>query len=574
MKGWFLLACIPIQLWGEIYSQPEIESGFEKKFAVYAGSSMVVTANPYATEAGYEVLERGGSAMDAAVAIQMVLNVTEPQSSGIGGGALFLYYDQAYKKVIAYDGRECAPFDIDENLFQTHLKGIDSRFQASIGGKSVGVPGVLKVLKMGHDRYGKLEWKTLFERAITWAEKGFPISHRLAELIAKTPFLDTFKNAETFLFHLDGSPKNEGEILKNPELAETFRHLASQGLFPFYEGEIGQAIEQTIQKANKNPGKLTMNDLKQYKAIEREPLIFPYNEYTIYGFPPPSSGGISVCQILGLCQHKDLSKSNPGALDFINIFCQASRLAFADRNYYIADPDFSPVPTQALLETTYLKDRSDLIKSDEALKEVSPGVFPLINPPSYVSMEGIDLPSTSHFCVVDKEGNAISLTTSLEKAFGSTLWVRGFFLNSQLTDFSFISEKEGKKVANRPQGGKRPMSNMAPTFVFDGNANLVLAIGSAGGAAIIDYVAQSLLAILQFKLGIQSAIDFPHYTGLSKTLWLEANTFVTENREELVSIGNQVEIIPMASGTQAIEIHSDYLIGGADSRREGSARGN
>lgn len=573
MRWLVMILCLSGFVFAESQQQPEFATGYHPKSAAFGKKMMVSSANPLASEAGLKILEKGGNAIDAAIAIQMVLNVVEPQSSGIGGGALLLYYDKEEGRVLAFDGRETAPAQADENLFLDEEGDPLSMREAIIGGQSVAVPGLLKMVEEVHGEYGKLPWKELFTPAIEIATNGFPISHRLHHLIEKTPRLKTFTLPKEYLF-TQGKPKPIGEILKNPKFAETLRLIAEQGSDPFYRGEIAQHIVHSVQNAPVSPGLLSLEDLANYRPRKRAPLQTSYRNFTIYGFPPPSSGGIVIAQMLTMLEDYDLSAYDLGAPPFINLFCAASRLAYADRNYYIADPDFFPVPTQRLLDRSYLQERGATLM---ALSEVSQGSFPGEGvdccPPLLISVAP-EFSSTSQICVVDAEGNAVSMTTSIENAFGSTLMVGGFFLNNQLTDFSLVPEQEGKKAANRIEPGKRPMSSMSPTLVFHkGDNKFLLTVGSAGGAPIIDYVAQILFGVLDFHLNIQEAIDFPNYTSLKKAIELEQDTMLETAVISLEEMGNTVNVLPLTSGSQGIQRTQESLIGGADPRREGLAIG-
>lgn len=529
--GFLFLLFLPF--FGQSDLQPEFDTGYEPKEAVFGKNMMVVSANSLASKAGYEILEKGGNALDAAIAIQMVLNLVEPQSSGIGGGGFLLYYIKDKNQVIAYDGRETAPQDIEMT------NGINI-----VGGKSVGTPGLLKMLELAYRENGTLPWKDLFQPAIDLAHDGFPISSRLNKLVQRTPHLATFPESQKYFFD-KGKPKTVGAVLKNPELAETLRLIAEGGIYPFYEGEIAKDIVKTVQESPIRPGKLSLEDLAHYQAVRREPLFSEYKHYRLCGFPPPSAGGIAVAQIFGMLNEMDFKNQNLGSPEFINVFCRASRAAYTDRQLYVGDPAYTNIPVNHLLNPQYLR---------QVLKN-----------PNKTVISALERPSTSQICVVDKEGNAVSFTTSIEYAFGSSLMVRGFFLNNQMTDFS--------AGPNRIEPGKRPMSSMSPTFVFK-NDRLFLNVGSAGGARIIDYVAKTLFGVLEFDLNIQDAISFPNFTSISENIDLEKGTFLEGEVEALEKRGNQVRVIPLNSGTQGIQINQEDLIGGSDPRREGLAIGN
>jgi len=569
MCRWVVFLLFTSTLVAETQPQPEFSSGYIQREPVYASKMMVASANPYASKAGLEILEKGGNAIDALIAIQMVLNVVEPQSSGIGGGAFLLYYQKNEKKVFAYDGRETAPQAADENMFLDAQKEPVPFSEAVIGGGSVGVPGLLKMLEQVHAQKGKLPWKELFQPAIALAEKGFPISNRLHKLISVTPNLNTFKETQHYFFK-DGKPKKKNSILKNLELAQTFRTVAEQGTDPFYKGEIAKKIVQAVQSAHP-PGRLTEKDLANYQSIERHPIKTAYQGYTVYGFPPPSAGGIVLAQMLKMMATQDLEGESLDSVRFIDLFCRASRLAFADKNYYVADPDFFPVPQKRLLDLDYLQQR---IKQSGDQQGDFPGQALACCAPMHFSPP-LEYPSTSQICVVDEEGNGVSMTTSIENAFGSTLMAGGFILNNQLTDFSLVAEREGKKTANRIEPGKRPVSSMTPTLVFKENSDeLYLTVGSAGGARIVDFVAQAVFGVLNFNLNIQKAIDFPHYASIGPIMDLEKDTSLVDAIAKLEALGNTVQVMPLNSGTQGIQRIDEEWVGGVDPRREGLAIGN
>ncbi len=566
----------PFIFLGEM-SEPESSTGYRERQPVFAQKMMVATANPHATEAALQILEEGGSSIDALITAQAVLNVVEPQSSGIGGGAFLLYFDKKDERVVFFDGRETAPILADENLFLTN--GIFPPHDELInGGRSVGVPGVLRMLELAHQKKGRLPWKKLFARAIDLAEKGFPLSPRLHQLIATTPGLNNFEEAQKLFFESDGTtPKPTGSLLKNPSLAATLRLIADEGSSPFYEGALAYKIVEAVQHSEVNPGLLSLSDLANYRPLICSPLFFNYRSYTIVTAPPPSSGGITLAQILGICETQNFAHLSLGSPQFIDLFCQASRLAYADRNMYIADPAFFPTPVPALISKSYLNSRSKLLGTKYAFGNVEAGEWPKswMAKPQNCCTEGEspEFPSTTHISIIDSEGNAVSMTSSIENAFGSKVMAAGFFLNNQLTDFAINPEKEGKKVANRVQGGKRPLSSMTPTLVFDRDGGLFLTVGSAGGSLIIEYVAEVLFGVLDFKMNIQEAISFPHYASLLKPIELEEDTFIVETRKELEALDNDVEITSMNSGSVGIEVTQKNLIGGVDPRREGLASG-
>ena len=455
---------------------------------------MVAAANPYAARAGIEILEEGGSALDAAVAMQMVLGLVEPQSSGIGGGAFLLHWEAGARRLQAYDGRETAPATATPDLFLDGTGAPLPFWAAVVGGRSVGVPGVLRMLELAHRRHGRLPWSRLFQPAIALAEKGFRVSPRLHRMIEQDRFLGRYAPARRYFFHEDGSPRRAGDLLRNPELAGTLRRVAEGGADAFYTGPLAEQIVSAVRGAEGNPGRLSAADLAGYRALERTPLCRPYREWRVCGVPPPTSGGVGVLQILGLLERFDLKGTDE--VERVHLFAEAGRLAYADRDRYLADPDFVPVPVPGLLDRRYLSLRSALIDPVRDMGEAEAGVPPPAGKPRGKGA-ALEIPCTSHLCVVDAQGNAVSMTTSVESPFGSRLWVAGFLLNNQLTDFSFVPERDGAPVANQVEPGKRPRSSMAPTAAFgrDGQS-LVLVVGSPGGSRIIAYVAQALIQVL------------------------------------------------------------------------------
>lgn len=550
---------------------PEFGNGRIVQNLVTAKEYMVSAANPYASEAGMRILEKGGSAIDAAIAVQMVLNLVEPESSGIGGGAFSLYWDKSTKTLSSYDGREKAPMKADGKLFQENDKNMNW-WEALAGGRAVGVPGVLAMMEKTHNKYGKLPWAELFEDAIKLSEEGFEISPKLAHSIANktNPALGRYEGAWQYFFP-EGKPIKAGVIKKNPELGMTFRRIALLGSKGFYKGQIALDIVNAVQSAADNPGLLTASDLAQYEAIERPPVCATYKVYKICGMGPPTSGGMTVIQILKLLEEKELNKLDPMSVEAIHLFTQASKLAYADRGKYMADADFINVPVEGLIDTSYLKQRSSLI-SDEDMGKAKAGIPPNAEE-NWKASTSPEQASTTHFSIIDKEGNGFSMTSSIEMAFGSTIMVRGFLLNNQLTDFSFSDTKDDKLIANRVQAGKRPRSSMSPFMVFDKDDNLVMLIGSPGGSRIINYVAKTMLGVLEWDMDIQTAISMPHYINRNGDTDLEKGTVVANLKEGLEAKGHKINIRDLNSGLHGIVITKDGLQGGADPRRVGRALG-
>ena len=543
--------------------------------AVTAKTQMVAAANPQASRAGLEVLRQGGSALDAAVAVQMVLNVVEPQSSGIGGGAFLLYYEAATRTVFAYDGRETAPTAATEDLFF----GPDGKpmkfFDAVVGGRAVGVPGVLRMLDLAHTRHGKLPWAGLFAAAIDLADNGFEVSPRLNRLIAGDRFLNTFAAAREYFYRPDGTPRQVGDLLINRPLADTFRRIAEGGSDAFYTGPIAAKIANAVQGVTANPGRLTAGDLAGYQAKAREPVCLGYRGWRVCGMPPPTSGGVTVLQILGMLSSFDMGALEPNSTAAIHLIAEASRLAFADRSRFLADADFVDVPVRGLLDSGYLRDRARLIRRETTQGgRAAAGDPPFQKTHIHGAGTSLEQPSTSHFSIVDAAGNAVSMTSSIESAFGSRLMVRGFLLNNQLTDFSFRPERDGVKVANRVQPGKRPRSSMAPTVVLDKNGKLLMAIGSPGGSTIIGYVTQTIIGVLDWGLDIQAAINLPHAVNRNGATDIEEATSLAGLKRDLEARGHEVRERTMTSGLHGITVEPDGLTGGADPRREGLVVGD
>lgn len=561
---------------------PEIATGYADKQGFTADKFMVAAANPHAVEAGYQMLKAGGAAIDAAIATQLVLTLVEPQSSGIGGGAFLMYFDG--KKVRAYDGRETAPAAATEKLFQDANGKPVSRETGIVGGRSTGAPGVLRMLEMAHREHGKLPWATLFEPAIRLASDGFAVSPRLHALLSHDKYLARDPAAAAYFYDKDKKPWPVGHVLKNPELARTLKDIAAGGADAFYTGRIAREIAAKVQSHPSNPGLLTAQDIASYQARERDPVCSDYKAYTVCGMPPPSSGGIAIAQMLGVLEHKGIDRFAPvdgkvGA-DAVHLLAEAGRLAYADRNRYLADTDFVPLPgngVAALIDKRYLAQRAALISSR------SMGRAPYGVPEGMAVAWGADTaperPSTSHLSVADARGAVLSMTTSVEDAFGSRQMVGGFLLNNQLTDFSFDARDDKGPVANRVQPGKRPRSAMSPTLVFDkASGKLLLSTGSPGGTAIINYVAKVLVGTLDWKLDVQQAISLPNFGSRNGPTELEAGRFAPAVVEELKARGHDVRQFDQTSGLQGImRIRKDgreVWFGGADPRREGTVKGD
>jgi gamma-glutamyltranspeptidase/glutathione hydrolase len=567
--------------------QPEIATGWRSKADVVTQRFAVAAANPLATQAGLEMLKAGGTAVDAAVAVQMVLGLVEPQSSGLGGGAFLLH--SANGQVQAFDGRETAPAAATEDLF-LNAEGKAVAFEeAVVGGRAVGTPGVLRMLAQAHQQHGKLPWAQLFVPAITLASKGFEVSPRLHAQLKADRHLRKDPTAFAYFYQANGDPHPVGYRLRNPELAAVLQAIAVQGADAFYRGELAQAIVNKVQQHPTNPGRLSVQDLANYTAKQREALCFDHmaqaQVYLVCGFPPPSSGTLAIGQILGLL-HRTPASLTPllnGAPDprWLHLYTEASRLAFADRAQYVGDPDFVMAPGgdwSNLLKPSYLKQRAKLIGPSRML-QVAPGVPVRGERMSYAPNPEQPEYGTSHISIVDGQGHALAMTTTIEDAFGSRQMVKGFLLNNELTDFSLIPrDAQGRPVANRVQGGKRPRSSMSPTLVFDkATGQLVMSVGSPGGAMIIHFTAKTLYGVLNWGLSPQQAIDLPNFGTVGGPVVLEDKRFVPATAAALRARGSEVREQALTSGLQAIvrksEHGKDLWVSGADPRREGVVLG-
>ncbi|MEJ6402033.1 gamma-glutamyltransferase [Yoonia sp. 2307UL14-13] len=537
---------------------------------VTAQNWMVAAANPLAVEAGADVLASGGTAADAMVAVQAVLGLVEPQSSGLGGGAFLVWYDAESGAMTTLDGRETAPLAATPTMFQDENGERLGFFDAVVGGLSVGTPGTPKLMEDAHRRWGQSNWADLLAPAIQLAETGFAVSPRMADSIANdSERLQRFPATAEYFFP-GGTALAAGDILQNEAYADTLGQIAEHGTDAFYTGPIAEDIVATVRNAEGNPGRLSTLDLALYNIIERDPVCANYKAYEVCGMGPPSSGALTVGQILGMLDNVDIS--DPASPDTWRLIGDASRLAFADRGRYMADSDYVPMPTEGLVASEYLAERSELLSGDTALEDVVPG-----NPEwSHARLWGddvsIEFPSTSHISIVDSYGNALSMTTTIENGFGSRLFVRGFLLNNELTDFSFATHDEGLPIANIIEPGKRPRSSMSPTIVME-DGEPVLVIGSPGGSRIIGYVAKTIIAHLEWGMDVQQAIAMPHLVNRFGTYDIEEGTgAVADFEAQLTELGYEVNVRGLNSGLHAISI-SDDLSGGADPRREGIALG-
>ena len=544
---------------------------------------------------GYQVLKAGGSAIDAAIAVQMVLGLVEPQSSGIGGGAFLLH--AAGSQVLAYDGRETAPAAATENLF-LNADGQPMAFHdAVVGGRSVGTPGAVRMLELAHREHGKLPWASLLQPAIQLAEQGFKVSPRLHTLLRSEKFLPGDPGARAYFYGADGQPLPVGTLLKNPAYAQVLRAIAQHGSQALHEGPVAQAIVDKVRNHPTNPGVLSLQDLAGYQPKKRQALCHDWNlpasapggtarSYTLCGFPPPSSGAIAVGQILGILGHTPAARMPLGSdglpsADWLHYYTEAARLAFADRALYVADPDFVQPPGgswHTLLDNRYLQERARLIgaQSMKVAKPGNPAQFKVGHAPMPEQIEY----GTSHISIVDAFGNALAMTTTIEDQFGSRQMVQGFLLNNELTDFSMAPRAaDGQPIANRVQPGKRPRSSMAPTLVFDkATGQVIMSAGSPGGAQIIHYTAKTLQGVLGWGLTPQQAINLPNFSSLNGPTLLEAKRFPAATVQALQARGAEVKEQDLTSGLQAItrsQAHGQQVwLGGADPRREGVVMGD
>lgn len=565
--------------------QPEMASGLQEREGWRYEKYAVAAANPLAAEAGRQILAQGGSAVDAAIAVQLVLGLVEPQSSGIGGGGFLLSWDGEH--LIAWDGRETAPAGATSDLFLDDQGRPLDFMDAVATGAAVGVPGLLAMLEAAHQEQGELPWQQLFEPAIELAEEGFPVGARLHQLLAADPLLASNPAAKAFYYTDSGEALPEGTLLKNPALAAIYRQLAEEGSRAFYEGQLANNFLQAVTETERLPSRMTLDDLAGYQPLAREALCASWFEQLVCGFPPPSSGHLAVMQILGILEALNKPET-ASADDFyspkgLHLYIEASRLAFADRAKYVADPDFVEAPGGDwlnLLQPDYLQDRAREI-APVAQNDVNAGqpglqvsqLAPQPEQPEY---------GTTHISIIDSQGRGLAMTTSVEQAFGSRILVDGgtglpggYLLNNQLTDFSFLPEdSEGRRIANRVEPGKRPRSSMSPTLVFNPHSEeLVASLGSPGGAAIIHYTAKTLMGTLLWQLSPQDAIELPNVASFNSTTLLETDRFDDYLVLSLEARGQEVVERDLTSGIQALLVTPQGILGGADPRREGWVAG-
>jgi len=533
------------------------------------GKGLVSAADPRAAAAGQEILRQGGSAADAAMAMMLALTVVEPQSSGIGGGGFLLYHDAASDRLETIDGREAAPASASPALFLDAEGKPMSFLDAFQGGHSVGVPGNIRLLAMTHAKWGKLEWAKLFAPAIRLAEDGYVVNDALAERLGQlAPLWARFPEARA-IYWQDGRPKKAGERVTNPALAKLLRQVAEKGADAFYTGPAGDAIVNAVSNAAVAPVSFTRADLAGYRAKERTPVCGRYRGYKICGMGPPSSGATTVLQILGMLQGRDLGKLGKDSPAAWHLIGEAMQLAYADRERYLGDSDFVRVPLNGLLDPAYLAARGALIQADSALASYDAGTPPGAAPRT-AAISG-ERSGTTHFVAVDGAGNIASMTSTVEGPFGSQLIANGFFLNNELTDFTFAPERDGAPVANRVKPGKRPLSSMSPTIVYDADDRPVLAIGSAGGKRIIMHVTKALIGYIDFGLPIDQAIALPNIYFGRGALLVEQDTPLAAMREALAGFGQPVVVTDLGSKLNAAEWRDGHWVGAADPRSPGVA---
>ncbi|OFZ86318.1 MAG: gamma-glutamyltransferase [Betaproteobacteria bacterium RBG_16_66_20] len=557
--------------------QPEQATGSQPKAAVHARRFMVAAANPFAVDAGVQALRRGGSVVDAAIAVQMVLGLVEPQSSGIGGGAFLLHWARAEKRLRGYDGRETAPAAARSDRFlDASGKPLDPP-AAIANGRAVGVPGVLRMLEAAHRRHGRIAWAKLFDSAIRLAEQGFPMSPRLYQLLQAESTLRGDAAARALYYGSDGGPRPVGALVFNREYAATLRAVATFGADAFYTGVIAEDLARAVA-AHRRPGDLTPEDLLRYRAIEREPVCGDYRGRRICSIGPPA-GGVTLLQLLGILERTPFHRAAPGSVDALHLFSEAARLAYADRARYLADPAFVRQPVAGLLEFDYLESRAALI-GERSMRRAAPGT-PRGAPAMLGDSAAAEPAGTSHISIVDARGDAVAMTTTIESAFGSRIMVRGFLLNNELTDFSPLpgngaraGRSDTRVAANRVEPGKRPRSAMSPTFVFGRDGQLQAVLGSPGGPAIITFVAKALVAMLDWGMDAQSAVALPNFGSRNGPTEIERGSAYEALAPALRERGHEVLLVDLASGTHVIERVEGGWRGGADPRREGVARGD
>ncbi len=529
---------------------------------------MVSAADPRAASAGIEMLRAGGNATDAAIATQLALNVVEPQNSGIGGGAFWVSHDARTGRVTTIDGREAAPMAADPRWFYADDGTPMTKRQAIPGGRSVGVPGALRAMQMAHAEHGKLAWARLFQPAIRLARDGFSMTPRLVRGLDRGgDHVDAW--AKAHFFGPSGKALPVGTILKNPEQAALFEQLATRGVDSFYVGPTAGRIIAAVDGAARNPSKMMPGDLAAYQAKSRPPLCDTYRSYRICSVGPPSSGGVTVLMILKQLERFDMARLGKDSPVAWHLFAESSRLAYADRDLYVGDPDYVQVPLKGMLDPAYLASRSALISPDRTMPSVGAGTPP--GAPPRIPAKVSEVPGTSDLAVTDAQGNVVEVTTTIEGYFGSGLTVDGNFLNNELTDFDFVPTRDGALVANRVEGGKRPRSSMSPTIVYAPDGSVRLAVGAAGGSTIIAQVAKAILAVIDWHQSAQQAIALGLLYAPGKAGYAEQGTQLDAMAPALRALGEDIKLVPLGLKANAIERVGDRWVGAADPRSEGVA---
>ena len=516
---------------------------------------LVSTANPLASQAGRDILLGGGNAIDAAVAVQLVLNLVEPQSSGLGGGGFLLYFDNRNKNLIFYDGRETAPSKIKKEHFLDKNGQPLSFYDAAVGGLAVGVPGLVSMLELVHKEYGMMKWESLFKPAINLSLEGFPISSRLHNQIKKDNYLHLIPNTSKYFYENTNIPKKVGYILKNKEFAETLKIISVGRSKAFYQGNLAKEIISTIQNSPIRKGVMNLEDLKNYKAIKQNPICGKYRKYKVCSASLPSAGGFSIIQILGILENFTLSKNT--IKKDIHLILEASKYSYLDRFKYLGDPSFNAINLKKFLSDEYLKNIASKISTVDAIK-LNFGVNKQLN----------NQRSTTHFSIKDQYGNIVSMTSSIENSFGSRLMAGGFLLNNQLSDFNF-KQNNGLYKNNIVEPGKKPLSSMSPTIIFDEKNNVKMVIGSPGGKSIIMYVIKAIIAVIDWNMPIKDAVNFPNFSLENNIVLLEKKRFDEEIKKYLLSLGHTIEEKKLNSGLHGFEMKKNIISGAADKRREG-----
>ncbi len=575
LAAWAVLAPLPALAQGAALvskGQPEASTGWQMKPPVRTMRQMVVAAHPLAAHAARDMLRRGGSAVDAAIAAQLVLNLVEPQSSGLGGGGFLVHWDAKSKTLASYDGREVAPKTARPDRFLLNGR-VMNFYSAMKSARSVGVPGLARLLGLAHSKHGRLKWHELFAPAIKLAEDGFPVGKRLHKLLLGARGSAFSPRARVYFFDPDNTPWPVEHMLKNPALAKTFRTLAEQGADAFYEGEIASAVVAATNAGRMSLTDMTLQDLAAYRAKQRPPVCAPYRGYKVCGMGPPSSGALTIAYALQLLEPFDLGRK-PLNSQALHLVSEVQKLAYADRARYMADGDFMPVP-KGLLAKSYLASRRKLIDTTYTMRHAEPGKPPGVRRGAFGRDGTIENSGTTHISIIDKEGNAVAMTTTIESAFGSGLMAGGFLLNNELTDFAFLpADSKGRLVANRVEGGKRPRSSMSPTIVFDETGKVRMVLGSPGGSRIILYVLKAIIAHLDWGQDAQGAVSLPTFGSRNGPFEIESGPWAAAPARAMRARGHSVSVSPMTSGMHVIIARGGHLEGGADPRREGVALGD